>query len=131
MIAYFHGDNAKLKSDIECVVTELHDAKEYGSILNITPVDFAGLYARFDEIREDINMMQRSALDELLPLVQCAEVLAQKYDVVVTNPPYMGSSGMNPLLTNYVKTNYPDSKSDLFALSNAADRWQRKMAIKR
>ena len=115
VIAYFHGDNAKLKSDIESIVTELHDAKEYGSILNITPVAFAGLYARFDEIRNDINMMQMSALDELLPLVQCAEVLAQKYDVVVTNPPYMGSSGMNPLLTNYVKTNYPDSKSDLFA----------------
>ena len=115
VIAYFHGDNAKLKSDIESIVTELHDAKEYGSILNITPVDFAGLYARFDEIRNDINMMQMSALDELLPLVKCAEVLAQKYDVVVTNPPYMGSSGMNPLLTNYVKTNYPDSKSDLFA----------------
>ena len=56
-----------------------------------------------------------SALDELLPLVKCAELLARKYDVVVTNPPYMGSSGMNPLLTNYVKTNYPDSKSDLFA----------------
>ena len=115
VIAYFHGDNAKLKADIESIVTELHDAKEYGSILNITPVDFAGLYARFDEIRNDINMMQMSALDELLPLVKCAEVLAQKYDVVVTNPPYMGSSGMNPLLTNYVKTNYPDSKSDLFA----------------
>ena len=114
-IEYFHKNDPKLKADIESIITELHDAKEYGSILNITPVDFAGLYARFDEIREDINMMQLSALDELLPLVKCAELLAQKYDVVVTNPPYMGSSGMNPLLTNYVKTNYPDSKSDLFA----------------
>ena len=114
-IEYFHKNDPKLKADIESIITELHDAKEYGSILNITPVDFAGLYARFDEIREDINMMQKPALEELLPLVQCAEVLAQKYDVVVTNPPYMGSSGMNPLLTNYVKTNYPDSKSDLFA----------------
>ena len=114
-IEYFHKNDPKLKADIESIITELHDAKEYGSILNITPVDFAGLYARFDEIRNDINMMQRSALDELLPVVKCAELLAQKYDVVVTNPPYMGSSGMNPLLTNYVKTNYPDSKSDLFA----------------
>lgn len=114
-IEYFHKNDPKLKADIESIVTEMRDAKEYGSILNITPVDFAGLYARFDEIREDINMMQMSALDELLPLVKCAETLAQKYDVVVTNPPYMGSSGMNPLLTNYVKTNYPDSKSDLFA----------------
>ena len=115
VIAYFHGDNAKLKADIESIVTEMRDAKEYGSILNITPVDFAGLYARFDEIRNDINMMQMSALDELLPLVKCAELLAQKYDVVVTNPPYMGSSGMNALLADYVKTKYPDSKSDLFA----------------
>ena len=114
-IEYFHKNDPKLKADIERIITEMRDAKEYGSILNITPVDFAGLYARFDEIRNDISMMKQAALDELLPLVQCAELLAQKYDVVVTNPPYMGSSGMNPLLTNYVKTNYPDSKSDLFA----------------
>ena len=114
-IEYFHKNDPKLKADIESIITEMRDAKEYGSILNITPVDFTGLYARFDEIRNDISMMKQAALDELLPLVQCAEVLAQKYDVVVTNPPYMGSSGMNPLLTNYVKTNYPDSKSDLFA----------------
>ena len=114
-IEYFHKNDPKLKADIESIVTEMRDAKEYGSILDITPIDFAGLYARFDEIRNDINMMQMSALEELLPLVKCAELLAQKYDVVVTNPPYMGSSGMNPLLTNYVKTNYPDSKSDLFA----------------
>ena len=112
---YFENGDPALKKAMGTIVQELHDAKEYGSILNITPVDFAGLYARFDEIRNDINMMQMSALDELLPLVKCAEALAQKYDVVVTNPPYMGSSGMNPLLTNYVKTNYPDSKSDLFA----------------
>ena len=115
-IEYFHKNDPKLKADIERIVTEMRDAKEYGSILNITPVDFAGLYARFDEIRNDINMMQMSALDELLPLVKCAELLAQKYDVVVTNPPYMGSSGMNTLLADYVKTKYPDSKSDLFAV---------------
>ena len=113
-IEYFHKDDPKLKADIESIVTEMRDAKEYGSILNITPVDFTGLYARFDEIRSDISMMKQAALDELLPLVQCAELLAQKYDVVVTNPPYMGSSGMNPLLTNYVKTNYPDSEDDYF-----------------
>ena len=114
-IEYFHKNDPKLKADIESIITEMRDAKEYGSILNITPVDFTGLYARFDEIRNDISMMKQAALDELLPLVQCAEVLAQKYDVVVTNPPYMGSSGMNALLADYVKTKYPDSKSDLFA----------------
>ena len=114
-IEYFHKNDPKLKADIESIATEMRDAKEYGSILNITPVDFAGLYARFDEIREDINMMQMSALEELLPLVKCAEVLAQKYDVVVTNPPYMGASGMNTRLAQYVKDHFPDTKADLFA----------------
>ena len=102
-IEYFHNNDPKLKADIESIVTEMRDAKEYGSILNITPVDFARLYARFDEIREDINMMQMSALEELLPLVMCAELLAQKYDVVVTNPPYMGASNMNPKLNDFIK----------------------------
>ena len=114
-IEYFHKDDPKLKADIDRIVTEMRDAKEYGSILNITPVDFAGLYARFDEIRNDINMMQMSALDELLPLVRCAELLAQKYDVVVTNPPYMGSGNMNGKLASFIKERYPNTKADLFS----------------
>ena len=115
-IEYFHKNDPKLKADIESIVAEMRDAKEYGSILNITPVDFAGLYARFDEIRNDINMMQMSALDELLPLVKCAELLAQKYDVVVTNPPYMGSGGMSDKLVALSKRLYPNVKSDLFSM---------------
>ena len=115
-IEYFHKNDPKLRADIESIVTEMRDAKEYGSILNITPVDFAGLYARFDEIREDINMMQKPALEELLPLVKCAELLAQKYDVVVTNPPYMAVSNAGAKVNDYVKKNFPDSKADMFAV---------------
>lgn len=112
-IEYFHINDPKLKADIERIVTEMRDAKEYGSILNITPVDCTGLYARFDEIREDINMMQMPALEELLPVVKCAEVLAQKYDVLVTNPPYLGSSRFSTKLNDFVIANYPDVKADL------------------
>ena len=115
-IEYFHKNDPKLKADIDRIVTEMRDAKEYGSILNITPVDFAGLYARFDKIREDIDMMQMSALDELLPLVKCAELLGQKYDVVVTNPPYMAVSNAGARVNDYVKKNFPDSKADMFAV---------------
>ena len=115
-IEYFHKNDTKLKADIESIITEMRDAKEYGSILNITPMDFAGLYARFDEIHNDINMMQMSALDELLPLVKCAELVAQKYDVVVTNPPYMAVSNAGAKVNDYVKKNFPDSKADMFAV---------------
>ena len=112
-IEYFHRNDPKLKADIESIVAKMRDAKEYGSILNITPVDFAGLYARFDEIRNDISLLRKAALAELLPLVKCAEMLAQKYDVAVTNPPYLGSSRFSTKLNDFVIANYPDVKADL------------------
>ena len=62
-----------------------------------------------------MSISRETALKELLPLVQVAEALAQKYNVVVTNPPYMGSSGMNARLSQYVKDNFPETKTDLFA----------------
>ena len=115
-LEYFCNGDAKLKKAMDTIISELHDAKEYGSILTVTPQDWSALYDRFAEITEDINMSRETALIELLPLVQVAEALVQKYDAVVTNPPYMGSSGMNAKLTDFVKKNYPDSKSDLFAV---------------
>ena len=115
-LEYFCDDDAKLKKAMETIISELYDAKEYGSILPVTPQDWTALYDRFTEIEEDIHISREAALRELLPLVQVAEALAQKYDVVVTNPPYMGASGMSAKLSDYVKKNYPDSKSDLFAV---------------
>lgn len=116
VMEYFCNGDAKLKAVMDTIISELHDAKEYGSILTVTQQDWSALYDRFAEITEDINMSRETALRELLPLVQVAEALAQKYDVVVTNPPYMGASGMSAKLSDYVKKNYPDSKSDLFAV---------------
>ena len=116
VMEYFCNGDAKLKVVMDTIISELYDAKEYGSILTVTQQDWSALYDRFAEITEDINMSRETTLRELLPLVQVAEALAQKYDVVVTNPPYMGASGMSAKLSDYVKKNYPDSKSDLFAV---------------
>lgn len=117
IIDFFTDGRKELKTAINSLISDLYDAKEYGSILNVKPVDFTALYARFDEIRnENPNMYTYQILDELLPFVQVAEAMAQKYHVVVTNPPYMGSSGMSVKLSEFVKRNYPDSKSDLFAV---------------
>ncbi len=55
-------------------------------------------------------------VEQLLTLIDIAEVIAQKYDVVVTNPPYMAVSNGDARLNEYVKKNYPDSKADLFAV---------------
>ena len=115
-LEYFCNGDAKLKKAMDTIISELYDAKEYGSILTVTSQDWFALYARFAEIKEDIHVSRKAALRELLPLVQTAQALAQKYDTVVTNPPYMGSSGMSAKLSDYVKKNYPDSKADLFAV---------------
>lgn len=115
-VEYFCNGKLELKDAMHTILTQLHDAKEYGSILTITPQDWDALYARFDEVADESSFHRESIRKKLLPLVRVAQTLAQKYDVVVTNPPYMGSSGMGAKLAEYVKKNYPDSKSDLFAI---------------
>ena len=114
-LEYFCNGDAKLKKAMDTIISELNDAKEYGSILTVTPQDWSVLYARFAEIKEDIHISREAALRELLPLVQVAEALAQKYDTVVTNPPYMADSGMSPHLLNYVKDNFKNYRNDLYS----------------
>lgn len=96
------------------------DAKEYGSILNVDSYDWELLR----QFVEKLGMTGQMSFDtvgvedtqeKLRLLVKIGDALAQKYDVVVTNPPYMGSSGMNGKLSEYLKNNYPATKSDLFA----------------
>lgn len=91
------------------------DAKEYGSILSI-PKPLADA---LDELGEN-PFGGETALgvdaENLQRLAAQAKIMARKYDVVVTNPPYMGSSGMGARLAEFVKKWYPDSKSDLFAV---------------
>lgn len=121
-IAYVAEKDTRMKADLTLLRSSLKDAKEYGSILHMPKLNFAALYERIDIISrsfaEDMFQIsyQNTAVEQLLPLVKQAEIMAQKYDVVVTNPPYMGGSGMSNKLADFVKKNYPDSKSDLFAV---------------
>ena len=98
------------------------DAKEYGSILQIKPLDYEGLKEAWETsaaaTAHDVNMAMwyDAVKDSVEQLIEQAVLLSQKYDAVVTNPPYMGASGMGAKLADFVKKNYPDSKSDLFAV---------------
>ncbi|HBQ8512270.1 TPA: Eco57I restriction-modification methylase domain-containing protein, partial [Klebsiella pneumoniae] len=60
--------------------------------------------------------MQKPAAKQLIEFVHQALVLSIRYDAVIANPPYMGSKGMNAGLKDFAKKNYPNSKSDLFAI---------------
>ena len=114
-VEYFCNGKPELKDAMHTILTQLYDAKEYGSILTITPQDWDALYARFDEVADESSFHRESICKKLLPLVRVAQTLAQKYDVVVTNPPYMGASNMNPKLNEFIKQNYTDYKSDFFS----------------
>ncbi|MDD4493589.1 MAG: BREX-1 system adenine-specific DNA-methyltransferase PglX [Eubacteriales bacterium] len=122
IIDFIANDDAKLRSAMQSIADDLTNAKEYGSIIDVAPVNFDAIYTRFEEIKNTFyenmfaQMNQNICNEVILPLVQQAQIMAQKYDTVITNPPYMGSSGMSGKLSDYVKTNYPDSKSDLFAV---------------
>ncbi|WP_303869632.1 BREX-1 system adenine-specific DNA-methyltransferase PglX [Acetobacterium wieringae] len=102
------------------LVEEMHDAKEYGSLINITPSDW-DLLRRFAVPRDVSGQMmidihgEQEASRRLQYLINIGEVLAQKYDVVVINPPYMGSKGMGAMLVEFLKANYKSAKNDLFA----------------
>jgi len=111
---YINGD-PKLRVAMGSIVREMRDAKEYGSILNITPVDFDALFARFDEVQNDISIARDTVLGDILPLVQTAAMLCMKYDVVVTNPPYAGRRHLNSKICNFLDGTYPEGKMDLFA----------------
>ena len=125
-LAYFGAELSEMEKNMATMqMTELLgtfvDAKEYGSILTVNQYEW-DLLRRFTE---SVNTTEQLSFDaigiedtqtKLLYLLEIAKTMAQKYHVVVTNPPYMGSSGMSAKLSEYVKKNYPDSKADLFAV---------------
>lgn len=107
----------------QTLLDTFRDAKEYGSILHV-PLSLADI----QRLADRTAALQSGQHDTLLsmadnaqaaaaiqPLLAQAQILARQYDAVITNPPYMGASGMNDKLSKFVKDNYPDAKSDLFA----------------
>lgn len=103
------------------LINIFHDAKEYGSIIDVEPKDYDVLKNNLITWKKNHdatleNVLVETDVDDLIPLCQIAKLMSSKYDVVVTNPPYMGASGMGEHLSNFVKKNYPDSKGDLFAV---------------
>lgn len=115
-IEYIAKNDKKIKADLRSISNDLNNATEYGSLISVTPVDFDGIYKSIEEIQNgELDIFGMNISEDIIPVIKQAEILSQKYDIVVTNPPYMGGSGMNMTLSDFVKKNYPDSKSDLFA----------------
>lgn len=115
------AESSKAKREITALVDNFVDAKEFGSILNVAKYDW-DLLNRYVSDLDDSGQMSLDSIgiDEtqklLHVLVEQGQVMAQKYEVVVTNPPYMAVSSADVKLAKYVKDNYEDEKVDLYSV---------------
>ncbi|MCR4614903.1 MAG: BREX-1 system adenine-specific DNA-methyltransferase PglX [Clostridiales bacterium] len=120
-IDYVAGKDADMKADLVLLRKTFKDAKEYGSILNAPAVNYDAIYDRIEKISGScdeslfVAQYKKDVTELLLPLVKQAQIMSQKYDVVVTNPPYMGRKSLNNTVGKFLKENYPAGKSELYS----------------
>lgn len=88
-------------------------ADECGSLFKPEAQDIDAIDGAFGRLQESSDLFADSARSKLEQMRANCEPLARTYDVVVANPPYMGSSNMDKWLAGWTKKNYPDSKRDL------------------
>ena len=114
-------------NNLSKIIEDFEDAREYGSILKLETIDKETLEKEFNLLKESLDNEQGTLIfneDELdinieedLELIESLIVqhiaLTNKYEAVVTNPPYMGGKGFSPKLKTYTEKNYKDTKSDL------------------
>ena len=118
-------------NNLNKIIKEFEDAKEYGSILKLEFINKEILEKEFNILKENFNNNEQETLifnedemnidiNEELELIESLIkqhiTLTNQCEIVVTNPPYMGGKGFSPKLKTYVEKNYKDSKSDLFAV---------------
>ena len=118
-------------NNLNKIIEDFEDAKEYGSILKLESIDKEILEREFNLLKESFNNNEQETLifneDEMIVdineelelienLIKQHTIMTDKFDITVTNPPYMGNSRMNGILKEYIDKNYSDVKSDLFAV---------------
>ena len=121
-IAFIAGEQSGSNfENTKIFIEQFQDAKTIGSLIKISEYDKDFLLDRLEYIQNNPardmfeDDSRRKVVDLLPQLIHQADILGRVYDVLVTNPPYMGSKYMNKVLTDYIKDNYPETKSDTFS----------------
>lgn len=117
-IEYFANGDDELKIDIEYLVNVFTDAKEYGSIIDVDSINLKKVNNRLLHIKEDtinlfMNNKRERIVNKIINLTKQWKIINNKYDICITNPPYMGNVGMNDIIKRYIEEQYKDTKSDL------------------
>jgi hypothetical protein len=103
-------------ANLRTLLTQFEEADNFGSLIRPVVMDYAELRRVLAEKGIGSQLLLEHVHKDVLRVLEQAEYLSQRYQVVVANPPYMGGKGMNGRLGAWAKENYPNSKSDLFAM---------------
>lgn len=106
------------RATVKALLDTFEHAKTFGSLIQIPDAlnaQLPSLAEALAKANETGDLYAQAAAQDLLVLVEQAQVLGCKFDAVVANPPYMGSNGMDPSLKIFIREHFDDSKSDLFA----------------
>lgn len=101
---------------LQTTLRQFEKADCFGSLIVPQLTDSAAVLAELESRDVSGQLFLTSIHQKVLAVIRQAEYLSPHYHVVVTNPPYMGSKGMNADLKKFAETKYSDSKFDLFAM---------------
>ncbi len=122
-----HEEQKKQRHELECLLQVFEDATEYGSLIRVPEMDLEWLpkatawaIERASSDRaDDTTTLDGPTIEQqakaISKLARQARVMGAKYDVVVTNPPYMGARNMDKRLKDYLNSEYKEVKTDLFS----------------
>ena len=113
------SDFPELENDIKYLINSFYDAKLYGSLINVKEINFLKIFNIFSNLTKDKNdfkyLVYQSDIKKLFSILNQCYLLNLKYDIVITNPPYMTHRNMDRKLVDYLKLNYSHYMMDFLA----------------
>ncbi|WP_373532864.1 BREX-1 system adenine-specific DNA-methyltransferase PglX [Vampirovibrio sp.] len=103
-------------SSLEETLHQFEEADNFGSLIQPKVTQVSDILALLKEKNAGSQLFLHTIHPKVIQALTQADYLSPKYHVVIANPPYMGGKGMNPNLGDFVKKQFPNSKSDLFAV---------------
>lgn len=121
LVDFVADSDQNIRKDLQYLVETFKDAKEYGSIIDVKQLNFHNINFNLNELKNtkysDFKSIKyQEMIDKVYPIYKQGLILSMKYDILITNPPYMGNRSMNNILSKFLKKNFPDSKTDIFAV---------------
>ncbi|MCL7748421.1 BREX-1 system adenine-specific DNA-methyltransferase PglX [Halalkalibacter alkaliphilus] len=118
-VANLLANNENESTELIQLFTSFVNAKQLGSVLRPNQINFDKYINRIKEPELELAIDNYDVCEELdlaLQLLTQGKMLASAYDIIVTNPPYIGIRGLSKSTSDYIKKNFPYSKYDMSAV---------------